>query len=90
MSEAKSDPSSFIKYFSEIASEAIGKIFIKQNATLQGNGTSEAEKFKATPEGLLLAYSSLVIMALIPIVLGSFKSVKHQKRQKVKSLLSYQ
>jgi minor histocompatibility antigen H13 len=46
----------------------------------QSNGT-EGEKFKATPEGLFLAYFSLVIMALLPIIIGSFKSVKHQKKQ---------
>lgn len=51
------------------------------NANLT-NGTNETEKFKATPEGLFLAYSSLVLMALIPIVVGSFKSVKHQSNQK--------
>jgi minor histocompatibility antigen H13 len=44
--------------------------------------TTVTEKFKATPEGLILAYSSLVIMALIPIVVGSFRSVHHQKFQK--------
>lgn len=48
----------------------------------QSNGT-EGEKFKATPEGLFLAYFSLVIMALLPIIIGSFKSVKHQKKQQV-------
>lgn len=64
-----------------MASEALGKIFIKQNLTSLANGTNETEKFKATPEGLCLAYTSLVIMALIPIILGSFKSVKHQKKQ---------
>lgn len=45
------------------------------------NGTNETEKFKASPEGLFLAYSSLVVMALIPIIIGSFKSVKHQQTQ---------
>lgn len=48
------------------------------NAT---NKTSEPS-FKASPEGLFLAYSSLAIMALIPIIVGSFKSVKHQSTQK--------
>ena len=47
------------------------------------NGTNETEKFKASPEGLFLAYSSLVVMALIPIIIGSFKSVKHQQTQQV-------
>ena len=47
------------------------------------NGTNETEKFQATPQGLALAYSSLLFMALLPIIIGSFKSVKHQKKQKV-------
>lgn len=66
------------------ASETVANIFANTdtlNANLT-NGTNETEKFKATPEGLFLAYSSLVVMALIPIVVGSFKSVKHQTNQK--------
>lgn len=63
------------------AAEQIGKI-ISENLTNGTNGTV-TEKFKATPEGLILAYSSLVIMALIPIILGSFRSIHHQKNQKV-------
>ncbi len=62
------------------AAEQLGKI-IAENLTNITNST-QAEKFKATPEGLILAYSSLVIMALIPIVVGSFKSVHHQANQK--------
>ena len=46
------------------------------------NGTNKTESWKATPEGLFLAYSSLAIMAFIPIIIGSFKSVKHQSTQK--------
>lgn len=68
------------------ATEILGNIVkntfkpINENVTLNAS-VNETEKFKATPEGLFLAYSSLVVMALIPIVLGSFKSVKHQQRQ---------
>jgi hypothetical protein len=40
-------------------------------------------KIPATPEGMFLAYSSLVIMALLPIFFGSKRSVSHQKEQKV-------
>ena len=43
------------------------------------NGTA---KVPATPEGMMVAYGSLVIMALIPIFLGSFRSVDSQKEQK--------
>lgn len=45
------------------------------NATLTGRAA-------ATPQGLLLAYISLVIMAIIPIWVGSFKSVVFNKKQK--------
>ena len=55
---------------------------ISENATVANNtNVNETEKFKATLEGLFLAYSSLVVMALIPIIIGSFKSVRHQKKQ---------
>lgn len=40
-------------------------------------------KVPATPEGMFLAYSSLVIMALLPIFFGSIRSVSHQREQKV-------
>ncbi|MPC11037.1 Minor histocompatibility antigen H13 [Portunus trituberculatus] len=44
------------------------------------NGTG---KVPSTPEGMALAYGSLVMMALVPIVCGAFRSVKHQQQQKV-------
>lgn len=59
------------------------------NGTNSTNGTAEADKFKASPQGLLIAYTSLVILALIPIVVGSFKSVKHQKKQQVCSRIQF-
>ena len=37
----------------------------------------------STPEGQALAYSSLVVMALIPIFIGSFRSITAIKEQKV-------
>merc|ERR1711928_229454 len=39
-------------------------------------------KVPSTPEGMALAYGSLVVMALVPIVIGSFRSVRHHKEQK--------
>ncbi len=44
------------------------------------NGTST--KIPATPEGMAIAYGSLVLMALLPIFFGAFRSVKHHKEQK--------
>ena len=41
-------------------------------------------KIPSTPEGMAIAYGSLVIMALFPIVIGAFRSVNHHKEQKVK------
>lgn len=44
------------------------------------NGTSTGPP--PTPEGMFIAYSSLFIMALIPVFLGSFKSIKYQEDAK--------
>jgi len=76
MSEANVEVTSTLESVLQQAAEEVGKL-LEKNAT---NGT-DGEKFKATPEGLFLAYFSLVIMALLPIIIGSFKSVKHQKKQ---------
>ena len=45
-----------------------------QNATSSDPGSFE---------GMLIAYSSLVIMAHFPIFYGAIRSVEHQKQQKV-------
>lgn len=39
-----------------------------------GNNTT---KFTPTPEGMACAYISLMVMALVPIFVGSFKSIRH-------------
>lgn len=39
--------------------------------------------------GMTIAYSSLVIMAMLPIFFGSKRSVNHQKEQKVRILMSW-
>lgn len=41
-----------------------------------------ATKPPSTPEGLAIAYGSIVMMALLPIFIGSFRSVKFHKEQK--------
>ncbi|CAI9725481.1 minor histocompatibility antigen H13-like [Octopus vulgaris] len=51
------------------------------NAATSG-ATNATMRVPATPEGMVVAYSSLVIMALLPIFIGSFRSVKHHKEQK--------
>lgn len=41
------------------------------------------EKVPSSIEGVAIAYLSLVIMAILPIFFGSFRSVKYLKEQKV-------
>lgn len=82
----QSNAQSLVQTLIQKGTEILGNIFANTD-NLSSNLTSnsaanETEKFKASPEGLFLAYSSLVIMALIPIIIGSFKSVKHQSNQK--------
>lgn len=54
---------------------------VSENLSLEANGTA-TNVWKASPQGLALAYISLFVMALIPIIVGSFKSVRHQHTQK--------
>jgi len=48
----------------------------------QVNATNATTKTPATPEGMAVAYGSLVLMALLPIFFGAFRSVKHHTEQK--------
>ncbi|XP_068205697.1 minor histocompatibility antigen H13-like [Palaemon carinicauda] len=61
-----------------VAEEPVAQI-VENVTELANNGTTRSA---ATPEGIALAYGSLVIMALIPIFCGAFRSVKHQQQQK--------
>lgn len=57
------------------------KEVIKENVTeAVKNATA---KIPATPEGMAVAYGSLVAMALLPIFFGAHRSVKYHKNQKV-------
>ncbi|KAL0279626.1 UNVERIFIED_CONTAM: hypothetical protein PYX00_001140 [Menopon gallinae] len=52
---------------------------LKENLT--DNATNGTAKTPPTPEGVALAYASLVLMALLPIFFGSLRSVKHRNKQ---------
>uniref|UniRef100_T1JK34 Minor histocompatibility antigen H13 n=1 Tax=Strigamia maritima TaxID=126957 RepID=T1JK34_STRMM len=56
-------------------------------AQLKENLTESAQnattKPQATAEGMALAYGSLLIMAVLPIFFGAFRSVKHHKEQQI-------
>lgn len=51
-----------------------------ENLTKNANVTG---KIPATPEGMAIAYGSLIIMAVLPIFFGSYRSVRHHKEQRV-------
>ncbi|EDW13090.1 minor histocompatibility antigen H13 [Drosophila mojavensis] len=60
---------------------AIRGILENVNASAK-NETITNEKKPSTPEGIAVAYSSLVIMAMLPIIFGSIRSVKLHKLKK--------
>lgn len=45
-------------------------------------GKNGTERIPATPEGMAVAYGSLVVMAMLPIFFGAFRSVKYHREQK--------
>lgn len=53
------------------------------NVTTNETAKNSTGREAATPQGLLVAYSSLIIMAVVPIFFGSVRSVLHYRRQKV-------
>ncbi|KAL5016042.1 hypothetical protein ScPMuIL_005631 [Solemya velum] len=52
------------------------------NVTANETAANATSKIPATPEGIAVAYASLVLMAIFPIFWGSFRSVTHHKQQK--------
>ena len=52
-------------------------------AALNESAKNVTEKTPATPEGMAVAYGSLLTMALLPIFFGSYRSVRYQAEQKV-------
>ena len=69
----------------EIVTEAVEVVENITEAVKNGTG-----KVPATPEGMAIAYGSLVIMALLPIFFGSFRSIKHHADQKVSIFFIFQ
>uniref|UniRef100_A0A182IJ78 Signal peptide peptidase n=1 Tax=Anopheles atroparvus TaxID=41427 RepID=A0A182IJ78_ANOAO len=66
----------------EVVEEVIAQI--QENLTVTGDGgasTNATAKVPSTPEGMALAYGTLVVMAMLPIFFGSMRSVKHHKEQ---------
>ena len=63
-----------------VVNETVANLSAAVNETAK-NATGRAV---ATPEGMFVAYASLVSMALLPIFFGSFRSVKSLTEQKVR------
>lgn len=56
---------------------------VQENLTEAANAaaTNGTTKVPSSPEGMALAYGTLVVMAMLPIFFGSLRSVKHHKEQ---------
>uniref|UniRef100_A0A182NUN5 Signal peptide peptidase n=1 Tax=Anopheles dirus TaxID=7168 RepID=A0A182NUN5_9DIPT len=69
----------------EVVEEVIAQVQENLTATAGETGdsgpTSATGKIPSTPEGMALAYGTLVVMAMLPIFFGSMRSVKHHKEQ---------
>ena len=53
------------------------------DVNLTDNSTRNATASTVTPSSIAVAYTSIVIMALIPIYLGSYRSLKFLNKDKV-------
>ncbi|KAK0089096.1 hypothetical protein PV325_009127 [Microctonus aethiopoides] len=61
-----------------VANEVLAKV----NESVCTDNDCPPRRIPSTPEGMAIAYSGLVIMAILPIFFGSYRSVKHHKEQK--------
>ncbi|KAG5890477.1 hypothetical protein JTB14_013419 [Gonioctena quinquepunctata] len=57
-------------------------IVAQATETVTEKAKNVTEKIPSTPEGMAVAYGSLVIMALLPIFFGSYRSVVYHKEKK--------
>ena len=66
-----------------MAESVVNETVVNLTATVNETTKNVTGKAAATPQGLVTAYSSLIIMALLPIFFGSYRSVKCLIEQKV-------
>ena len=67
----------------ETVGETVKEIVNKVAENITGGDVNKA-RIRSTPEGMAVAYTSLVIMAILPIFFGSYRSVRHHKEQQVR------
>ena len=63
-----------------MASE-VSEIAAQVSENVTENNDSLTGRIPSTPEGMAIAYGSLIIMAILPIFFGSYRAVKHHKEQ---------
>lgn len=59
----------------------VNNILAQATENISTNAKNATEKPASTPEGMAVAYGSLVIMALLPIFFGSYRSVVYHKEK---------
>ena len=69
----------------EVLNEAAAQATTEESLTEAVVNATESTKTPASPEGMALAYGSLLIMALLPIFFGAFRSVQSHKENKENS-----
>lgn len=61
--------------------DVINMLVAQATENLTENAKNTSTKTPSTPEGMAVAYGSLVIMAMLPIFFGSYRSVVYHKEK---------
>lgn len=64
-------------------------ILAQATQNISENVKNATVKPPSTPEGMAVAYGSLVIMAILPIFFGSYRSVVYHKEKVSASWMNY-
>jgi minor histocompatibility antigen H13 len=59
--------------------DVVNIIVAQATENVKENATNATGKPPSTPEGMAVAYGSIVIMALLPIFFGAYRSVNYHK-----------
>lgn len=83
MDQSVDIPWSYLWIHSLDSSGNMAEVEKQGNENFTEFSSNATARIPATTEGMAVAYGSLIIMALLPIFFGAFRSVKHHKEQKV-------
>lgn len=61
--------------------DLLNVVVAQASENITENATNTTGKPPGTPEGMAVAYGSLVIMAILPIFFGAYRSVNYHKEQ---------